>query len=279
MHKDLASVKATVYDYQQWEYKEIQRIFEDFGSHWDLRGKLVLDIGCGLGGKLPFYVEQGATGVVGIDLRPQSALAAHRFGATQNRTPNNCSKIHTATANGSTLPFHDNSFDVVVSINVLEHVMDPRAVLRECRRVLRSQGQLFLFFPPFYSPWGAHLDGWIDFPWPHLFFPDRDLVQAAAQVEARKQLNDRFIPSAQVHWGSLDELPELSRLSLRQFRRLVQVERLVETQCYLLPFGRHLLAKGSVCRLILRFLHVLTRIPLLNELIVTKIACVMSKEG
>lgn len=43
-----------------------------------------------------------------------------------------------------TLPVGDQSFDAVLSTQVLEHVQDPRVYLRECRRVLRPGGRLLL---------------------------------------------------------------------------------------------------------------------------------------
>jgi len=51
------------------------------------------------------------------------------------------------------LPVGDASVDVVVSVNVLEHVAEPIEMLRECRRVLRDGGQLLLVAP---QSWRLH---------------------------------------------------------------------------------------------------------------------------
>lgn len=273
IHMELARVKRTVRAYQQWEYDEIRRIYEDFEPYWDLGEKMVLDVGCGLGGKLLFYAEQGAKKVVGIDLRPFSAMSASHLISEQA----NDSIIHIAVADGAMLPFVDNVFDVVISINVLEHVTNPLSVLRECRRVLRPGGRLYLHFPPFYSPWGAHLDGWINFPWPHLFFPEWALVRAAALVEEQKRLNEQFIPPAQVYWDRLSGLYELNRLTIRQFWKLVKETNLQVLQCRFLPFGRHALKQGAIRRILLTLLSAISRVALLNEIVVTKIACVLTK--
>lgn len=272
MHVELARAKQTVHDYQQWEYAEIKRIFKDFGQLWDLAGRVVLDVGCGLGGKLLFYAEQGAKEVIGIDLRPFSIISASQLMVEQGYDV-----IHLAVADGAKLPFNDNVFERVISINVLEHVVDPLSVLLECRRVLRPEGRIYLYFPPFYSPWGAHLDGWINFPWPHLLFPERSLVRAAALIEEQKHINERFILSAQVHWGELKGLYELNRLTLRQFWKLIKEADLQVLQCRLLPFGHHALKRGVVASGLLSMLHTAARIPLLNEIIVTKVACVLTK--
>lgn len=272
MHIALAEAKRTVQSYQQWEYAEIKRIYKDFEPYWDLRGKRVLDVGCGLGGKLLFYAENGAQKVVGIDLRLFSAASASRIAAESIDERIIC----IAVADGAKLPFADNTFDVVISINVLEHVADPAAVLRECQRVLRPGGRFYLHFPPFYSPWGPHLDGWINFPWPHLFFSERNLVRAAALVEKRERYNDRFIPPAQVFWSELEGFYELNRLTIRQFTRLVEKANLRVLQCRFLPFGRHAWRQG-VKALLRLLLYAAARVPLLNEMVVTKIACVMTK--
>jgi SAM-dependent methyltransferase len=54
------------------------------------------------------------------------------------------------------LPFGCGSFDLVVCASLLEHVSRPRGLLIEIARVLRGGGQLYLSFPPFYSPLGGH---------------------------------------------------------------------------------------------------------------------------
>jgi len=277
VHRELASAKDTVANYQAWEYMEIRRIFPEFGLHLDLRGKRVLDIGSGLGGKLRFYAEQGVSEVVGIDLRYkslQSASSLFRVAESEHDAP-----IHLTLADGAKLPFLRDSFDIIVSVNVLEHVDDPESVLAECRRVLAPDGLLFLHFPPFHSPWGPHLDGWINWPWPHLFFDEKDLVAAAACVEDQLHLNDKFIPSAKVNWRQFNELPELNRLTLGAFGRMVRRLGFRRMQWDLLPLGRHYLpARGYLGRLLLSVLRALTRLPLLNEVLTTKVACVLAKD-
>ncbi len=60
------------------------------------------------------------------------------------------------------LPFQDNTFDVVVSFGVLEHVSHDQASLFEIRRVLRTGGIFFFSFLPYHYSWTqriAHLRG------------------------------------------------------------------------------------------------------------------------
>lgn len=273
VHKELAEAKRTVRRYQRWEYEEIRRIYEDFMPYWELKGKKVLDVGCGLGGKLVFYAEEGASKVVGVDLRLFSATFASQLSSERDSD----GVIHIAIADGAKLPFADETFDVVISVNVLEHVADPLSVLIECRRVLRPNGHIYLYFPPFYSPWGAHLDSWINLPWPHLFFSERSLVRAAALIEQMEHYNERFIPPAQVKWEELKQFYELNRLTIQQFLRLVRKANLQMLQCRFLPFARHALGHTGLKRLFLALLYAASLVPFLNEVVVTKIACVMTK--
>jgi ubiquinone/menaquinone biosynthesis C-methylase UbiE len=61
-------------------------------------------------------------------------------------------------ANGEQLPFPDRTFDLVMSVAVLEHVRRPEVYLREAFRVLRPGGHMYLscenyltFFEPHYQ--------------------------------------------------------------------------------------------------------------------------------
>ena len=55
------------------------------------------------------------------------------------------------------LPFPDESFDLVLSHAVIEHVADAPLYLRECRRVLAPEGRCYLSTAPYLSFAGAHL--------------------------------------------------------------------------------------------------------------------------
>jgi SAM-dependent methyltransferase len=272
VHMEIMRAKRTTQDYHFWEYTEIKRVYKEFEPYWDLENKTILDVGCGLGGKLPFYIEHGAKKVVGIDLRPFSILSGN-----QVLIKRGVSMIELAIADGTRLPFADNTFDALISINVLEHVETPILFLSECKRVLRPGGYFYLYFPPFYSPWGAHLDGWINFPWPHLFFSERVLTRAAALIEERMRYNEQFIPSARVPWSELHELYELNRLTIYRFIKLVNEVDFKVLLFRLLPFGHHLLRKNMLGRILLTVLRAACRLPIINEVITTKVVCVLTK--
>ena len=97
----------------------------------------VLDVGCGNGYVLSRYARHGAE-VFGVDLtRTARELTARRF-ELEGRT---CALHET---DGDSLPFDDQSFDIVCSMGVLHHVEDPTPMVQEIFRVLRPGGRLIM---------------------------------------------------------------------------------------------------------------------------------------
>ena len=103
-------------------------------------GDRILDVGCGGG----FYIAElldtvGRDGViVGVDSSaPMLGLAAARCSGHNNVT--------FREGDALALPVEDESFDVVFSVQVLEHVADTTAALVEMRRALRPGGRVVIW--------------------------------------------------------------------------------------------------------------------------------------
>ena len=168
--------------YSQWEYDTGKPIFlEHFGAEV-LRDAVVLDVGCGMGGKTAWYAEAGVRRVVGIDLAwahvRQSAHFA-RLRGVQSRTAY-------ARADAMHLPFADGTFDVVTANDSMEHFADPAAALHELSRVLRPGGRLCLYFTPYRSPLGSHLYDHVKIPWCQLVL-SRPLLYATLERSVREE--------------------------------------------------------------------------------------------
>jgi len=100
---------------------------------WELAApESVLDVGCGEGVLTREWAERLGTGrVVGVDLDDPRLRAEWEAGARPN--------LEYRAAEAHALPFADGAFDLVAGIEVLEHVPDPDAALREMARVARRR--------------------------------------------------------------------------------------------------------------------------------------------
>ncbi len=106
-------------------------------------GKLdVLDIGCGAG-FLSNYLAQAGHRVSGLDASEASLEVA--------RTHDSSRQVDYRVGDALALPFASSSFDSVCAMDFLEHVENPRAVVAEAARVLRSGG--LFFFHTFDRSW------------------------------------------------------------------------------------------------------------------------------
>ena len=142
------------------------------------RDKEILDIGCGAGGKSLYYASCGAKKVTGVDIVPKYEQDSMELAKKLNLQ----NKFQFFIADASKLPFPSHSFDTIIMNDAMEHVAQPEAVLREVMRVLKKGGKVFINFPPYNHPFGAHLSDVIFIPWVHLFFSDKTLIKAYKEL-------------------------------------------------------------------------------------------------
>lgn len=124
--------------------EEICRRLEREGSLQGQRPR-ILDVGCGTGANLELLGQYGAA--EGVDISP-AALAFCRARGLDNVRLGEAEK----------LPYPDETFDLVTALDVVEHLDDDVAGLREMRRVLRPGGRALLFVPAFMFLWGVQDD-------------------------------------------------------------------------------------------------------------------------
>jgi SAM-dependent methyltransferase len=120
-----------------------------------LEGCRLLEIGAGIGltvamarkrfGARSYGVEPGADEYGGASPIAADLLAAYGL-----------PRYLVVQGVGEHLPFHDGSFNVVISSNVLEHVANPRQVVAEALRVLAPGGFLQFVVPNYGSWWEGH---------------------------------------------------------------------------------------------------------------------------
>jgi SAM-dependent methyltransferase len=129
-------------------------------SHWWYRGRRlvlerivarlrlparprILDAGCGSGRNMVELARHGE--VTGVEIARASAELARGRHLGE-------------VVEGSVMqmPFADDSFDLVVCLDVIEHLPDDRGALRELRRVLAPDGALIVTVPAYQWLWSGH---------------------------------------------------------------------------------------------------------------------------
>jgi len=118
-----------------------------------ISGKRVLEVACGRGGFSTVLESRGAA-VFGADF----SAAAIRIARTKSRNGMVCpSRIAFSQADAQHLPFVNAAFDLVISCETIEHLMDPLAALREMARVCKPGGMLYLTTPNYLNLMGLYL--------------------------------------------------------------------------------------------------------------------------
>ena len=203
----------TEYDYALFEYYRSAKVFAHLASVGQTVSGRVLDAGCG-GGGMPLSFAEEADSVAAIDLVNRFGDAGVRLAQERDRR-----NLHFLQADGQALPFRDGAFDWVFSHAVIEHVADAPKYLRECARVLRPGGRMYLSTAPYLSFAGAHLPR-LKVPVPlHLligrrlsFSTFRFLARHAEWTLREKADENSFIKIARKNGTKADDLLELVRV-------------------------------------------------------------------
>ncbi len=145
----------------------------DLLPYGDPRGKDVLVFGCGYGNEVLWAARHGARSVLAIDLSPglspvpfERALeeCALQFDNYEFRREN----VHDTALSGQT-------FDLIVSNGVFEHILDLKGVLGAFRALLNPGGRVAIFADAlWYSSLGGHIGKG---PWEHLWRAPQELKE------------------------------------------------------------------------------------------------------
>ena len=119
-------------DLEQYHFEKLHHLprlvpFDQYG------GRRVLEVGCGAGTDLIRFARNGAR-VTGVDVAEAAVKLAQRNFSMEGR------KANLLVADGEALPFADHSFDLVYAHGVVQYTTSDRALVQECRRVLKCGG-------------------------------------------------------------------------------------------------------------------------------------------
>lgn len=220
----------------------LRREFPDFSIL--VKGKRVVDYGCGGGRQsVALVLEEGCV-VCGIDMNISALQKAKGLAAREQIGDERISFVER--------PTHEiyGTFDLVISQNAMEHYRYPRAALGEMKRLIHSKGEILITFgPPWFAPYGSHMHFFCKVPWVNIIFSERAVMKVRALYR-----DDGACRYEDVESG-------LNRMSLTKFERMI-----AETG----------LAMRSIKYTCVKGQDWLAYVPFLRELGINHISCIVA---
>lgn len=241
----------------------------------DFLNASVLEIGSFTGGSLVQWTERyGFLKANGIDINSIFAEAGNEFAKEKGVNAS------FTTGFGEKLPYPDNSFDYILNFDVLEHVKDVEKVLWESFRVLKPGGKILAVFPQFFQPLEAHLGMVTKMPALHWFFSGKTLTKAYNEIINERGEDAYWYAPENKELSDWERLMTLNGITVRKFRKIIAKNKSWKINYW----GKNpILSDGRKANMLLfRLLRILfiipARLPILEELFLGRICCVLSKK-
>ncbi|MHB1154780.1 MAG: class I SAM-dependent methyltransferase [Eubacteriales bacterium] len=250
--------------YAEWQFDKgadtVKFFSEKYKPSLMFEGKNVLDVGCGAAGKSLYYLKMGAQRVTGVDIVPSYEREAMQLAAKLGYSHS----FNFICTSAEELPFPNNTFDTIIMNDAMEHVSNPEEVLTEMLRLVRPEGHIFINFPPYGHPYGAHMSDVINIPWVHFIFSEKALISAYRELteelpDGKERVNLRISTD---RYGK-DHIGYINRMTVSRFRRILK-DMQIKPQYY--------------CEVPLRkFFSPLIKVGFIKEAFVKMVVCVIIK--
>ncbi len=248
--------------YFEQQYRDTNLRYQTHMHDLDVSGKIVLDVGSGLGGRALGWLDLGARHVTNIDINRQElavgeAILHERYADRSSQVVYRHPDDMTGVSNG----------DVAILFDSFEHLVDPGALLQQVHGWLRPGGVLWVGSIGWYNYFASHCtSAHIPIPWCQVLFSETAIIKTirtllrspgyTATVWERMEGLGR--------WDSVTTLRDrpgepLNMLSLRKIRRVMKASPFEVRQFRVYGFS----GKGNR---LAPLLSPLAKVPVLQEL-------------
>jgi tocopherol O-methyltransferase len=125
---------------RQAQIELIEELLLWSGCDQNQKPQNIIDVGCGIGGSTLYLAKKFGSQATGITLSPVQAARATERASQANLNAH----VRFEVANALDMPFEDETFDLVWSLESGEHMPDKTKFLKECYRVLKPGGKIIL---------------------------------------------------------------------------------------------------------------------------------------
>ncbi|MBN1383306.1 MAG: class I SAM-dependent methyltransferase [Elusimicrobia bacterium] len=193
----------------------ISKTIADVFNQYIDKSKKIIDLGCGDGTHYGRFVSQLAGSYIGLDVSGEAVKKAKENGLEARKHNFN-----------DRMPFDNNSFDVIICLEVIEHLFDPEFFLKECGRILKPAGFLILSLPnsfylrqrikflsgSFSSMTGSPLAADKEWSAPHIRFFSKDSICRLLSISGFTI--SKFLPEGFYFLEALPFMGKLHRITL-----------------------------------------------------------------
>lgn len=251
--------------YSQWQYERGQDTIAFYlkkaTSEEMFKNKVVLDIGCGAAGKTMYFASREVSHIYGMDVVDHYKEDAEAFAREKGLSD----RFTFVKGDAQNAPFDDCSIDTIIMNDAMEHVADPQKVLRECYRILKVGGRLYVNFPPFNHPYGAHLKDVIGIPWVHLFFSDKTMIEAYKRLVSDLPDKEMRIQFRIGKRGNGEEyFSYLNKISIHKYHKYLKST----------PFSIYYYNEEPVRP----YVWLLAKLPFMKEFFTKMVVCILEKD-
>ena len=241
---DIATPKSIE---QEWTIDNalffLDQVFPDFQSL--IRGKDVLDFGCGEGYQTAALVKEGANYCLGVDSN-EGRLKKARM-VVQN-LPQKDRLEFRSSLDGNL----QGKFDIVISQNSMEHFPAPEEILETMKAAAKPNGLILITFgPPWLAPYGSHMKFFTSVPWVNILFDEETVMNVRSRFR-----NDGARRYEEVEAG-------LNKMTAGKFERIIK------------NAGMKVLSRNYNC---VKKLNFLGHIPYIRELFINQINCILQED-
>ncbi|QMU61456.1 MAG: methyltransferase domain-containing protein [Gammaproteobacteria bacterium] len=246
--------------YWQWQKNSSDKLFKLYKG-LDIKGKNVLDIGCGIGGRTCYLADQGPKKIVGIDINKDEIETAIEL-AKQNGYGD---KVEFINVDGENSSFGMGSFDTIVLVDCMEHVESPLDLMSNSYEKLKAGGSFFFGTIGWYHHQATHMRRIVPVPFLSVFFSDKTILNVARKILSSSYYKPSHFDSDPPvkRWQGVMDLKDrpgeyLNKNTISSFRKLFQSSKFEKTTIIVHGFG--------ASKKFLKPFNILAKAPYLNEI-------------